>query len=613
MILRSFTAFFLVGTLAAQSSAAVRVVASSGQAAPNTAGKFLHLYHATDGPAAPVINNSGRVAFSATLEVGAGVTSLDDTGMWSDGSGALTLVGREGFAAPTGPAGALYRRLAYPVLNETGAVAFGGAMREGVAGVTVDDNGAIWSSGGGATAIVAREGSQAVGTAAGVEFATLIDPTMNNSGQSAFRATLSGAGVTAANDEGVWSQKLGLLGLIARAGNAAPGTPAGVNFDRFTAGYPSINDAGNVSFRGILAGAGVTTANDSGLWVERGGAVALVAREGNQAAGLEAGTNYGSFSEPVLNSAGQTAFVASLVGGLNAKNVAFFAETANTPAVVVRKGDAAPGGPASSVFANFTSPLFNASNDFAFNATISGPNVLTSNNDGVWSKLDGILKPIALEGSAAPGAAAGVLFSSFSELAMNANGQIAFLGTLTGAGVTAANDGGIWATTAAGELRLIAREGSPLAPDQSGDVSALYFAGGSNNEDGQRSGFNDRGELAFMATLVGGSSRIAVSDVVVQSTADFNGDFLVNGSDFLIWQRNLGMTVGAQKSNGDADADGDVDAADLAIWKGGFGATAATTASVATVPEPSAAALVLSAVAGLLTARRTARREHCKN
>ncbi|MBA4106104.1 MAG: hypothetical protein C0485_10120 [Pirellula sp.] len=613
MLVRHLTALFLVGTLATQASAAIRIVAASGQAAPNTTGRFSQLYHSGDGPAPPVINSAGRVAFAATLEIGVGVTALDDTGMWSDGGGAMALVGREGFAAPTGPAGALYRRLANPVLNDTGAIAFGGAMREGVAGVTVDDNGGLWSSGGGATALVAREGNQAVGTAAGVEFAGLIDPTFNNSGQSAFRSTLSGAGVTAANDDGVWSQKLGLLGLIARAGNAAPGTPAGLNFASFTAGLPSINDAGNVSFRAIVAGAGVTTANDTGLWVERGGAVALVAREGSPAAGLEAGTNYGSFSEPVLNSAGQTAFVATLVGGVNAKNVALFAETGNASAVVVRKGDAAPNVAAGSVFANFASPLFNASNDFAFQATISGPNVITSNNDGVWIKQDGALKPIALEGAPAPGAGASELFSSFTELALNASGQIAFFGTLTGAGVTAANDGGIWATTATGELRLVAREGSPLAPGQVGDVSGLYFAGGSNNEDGQRSGFNDRGELAFLATLVGGGSRIAVSDVVVQSSADFNGDSLVNGSDFLIWQKNLGMTVGAQKSNGDADGDGDVDAADLASWKGGFGVMAATAASVAAVPEPGAVALALSAVACLLATRRSAHRESCED
>jgi len=48
MLLRYFTAFFLVGTLATQAAAAVRIVASSGQAAPNTTGKFLHLYHSGD-------------------------------------------------------------------------------------------------------------------------------------------------------------------------------------------------------------------------------------------------------------------------------------------------------------------------------------------------------------------------------------------------------------------------------------------------------------------------------------------------------------------------------------------------------------------------------------
>ena len=613
MHLRHTIALIVVTTVASQASAAIRTVASSGQSAPSTTGKFLHLYHSADGPAPPVINNSGRVAFAATLEPGAGVTALDDTGMWSDGSGALVLVGREGLAAPSGPAGALYRRLARPVLNDAGALAYPGAMREGVAGVTLDDNDGLWSSGGGSAALVAREGTQAVGTTADVEFATLYDLTLNNSGQSVFRAALSGAGVTAANDEGIWSQKQGLLSLIARAGNSAPGTPAGVNFDRFTAGLPSINGTGNVSFRGVVTGAGVTTANDSGLWVERGGALALLAREGNQAAGLEAGVNYGTFSEPVLNSTGQTAFVATLVGGPNAKNVAVFAETANVPVAIVRKGDAAPSVPASSVFANFASPLFNASNDFAFQATISGPNVLTSNNDGVWIKQDGVLKPIALEGNAAPGAGAGVNFNGFSNLTINANGQIAFLGTLIGADVTTANDGGIWATTVSGELRLIAREGSPLAPGQVGSVSGLYFAGGSNNEDGQRSGFNDRGELAFLATYVDGSSRIAVSDAVVASAADFNGDALVDGGDFLIWQRNLGMAAGALKTNGDADGDHDVDAADLAIWKGDFGATAATATSVAAVPEPSAAILAVSVAACLLAAPRSARCESRKD
>lgn len=49
--------------------------------------------------------------------------------------------------------------------------------------------------------------------------------------------------------------------------------------------------------------------------------------------------------------------------------------------------------------------------------------------------------------------------------------------------------------------------------------------------------------------------------------ADFNSDGLVNGSDFLIWQRNLGATGQTDKSTGDANADTNVDAADLDAWK----------------------------------------------
>ena len=56
MLLRQFIALLLVGSLASHVSAAIRIVAASGQSAPNTTGKFLHLYHSADGPAPPVIN-----------------------------------------------------------------------------------------------------------------------------------------------------------------------------------------------------------------------------------------------------------------------------------------------------------------------------------------------------------------------------------------------------------------------------------------------------------------------------------------------------------------------------------------------------------------------------
>lgn len=73
--------------------------------------------------------------------------------------------------------------------------------------------------------------------------------------------------------------------------------------------------------------------------------------------------------------------------------------------------------------------------------------------------------------------------------------------------------------------------------------------------------------------------------------ADFDGNGVVDGNDFLRWQRGYGTASGATKGQGDADNNGAVNAADLAIWKETFGAGASSAASAA-VPEPSAFALV---------------------
>lgn len=82
--------------------------------------------------------------------------------------------------------------------------------------------------------------------------------------------------------------------------------------------------------------------------------------------------------------------------------------------------------------------------------------------------------------------------------------------------------------------------------------------------------------------------------------ADFNGDGVVDGNDFLAWQRGFGAT-GAQLEQGDANGDGAVDAADLAAWNTAFGADAVTTNANSlslAVPEPTTMGLTI--VAGML-------------
>jgi hypothetical protein len=74
-------------------------------------------------------------------------------------------------------------------------------------------------------------------------------------------------------------------------------------------------------------------------------------------------------------------------------------------------------------------------------------------------------------------------------------------------------------------------------------------------------------------------------DAVIQiATADFNQDGDVDGDDFLIWQRGLG--IGSTLPEGDADGDGEVDAGDLAAWRFQFGSTDAAVPVGSAVPEP---------------------------
>jgi hypothetical protein len=86
---------------------------------------------------------------------------------------------------------------------------------------------------------------------------------------------------------------------------------------------------------------------------------------------------------------------------------------------------------------------------------------------------------------------------------------------------------------------------------------------------------------------------------------DFDNDGDVDGQDFLVWQRGLG--VGTTNATGDADGNGAVNGADLAQWRAEFGPAAA--AAVSGVPEPTSAVLALvvcglAALAGRGTVNR---------
>ena len=106
---------------------------------------------------------------------------------------------------------------------------------------------------------------------------------------------------------------------VALTGDPAPGTPLDVDFSLFF-GDPVIDGAGHSAFMARLTGPDVGATNDDGLWSEGSGSLALLAREGNQAPGLQPGVlfapcNVEFLCPPVMNDVGDTAFRISLSDG----------------------------------------------------------------------------------------------------------------------------------------------------------------------------------------------------------------------------------------------------------------------------------------------------------
>ncbi len=77
----------------------------------------------------------------------------------------------------------------------------------------------------------------------------------------------------------------------------------------------------------------------------------------------------------------------------------------------------------------------------------------------------------------------------------------------------------------------------------------------------------------FSNAVDGGAVQVLYAFVASGFASDFNGDGVVDGDDFLIWQSGFGIVSGATSADGDADGDGDVDGDDFLVWQTEFGSS----------------------------------------
>ncbi len=386
-----------------------------------------------------------------------------------------------------------------PAINASGKTAFLGALAGD--GVDESNNRGVWAERGGATALVARLGSPAPGTA-GATFTGLAEPLFNDAGQTAFFG-FDGR-------QGIWAEGSGALVRVVHSGADAAGTPSGFIFIYRYGQFDSLafNNAGKTAFAASIdspTGPISFGLDDKAAWTDRDGSVQMYVRGGWQAPGAPSGVQYvytrdifgyGEEFKPALNNYGRIAFQTRLrgTGVTTATNRGIWSDGSGTMGMVARSGSQAPSAPDGVNFAGFgfATPALNDAGRTAFFATLAGGAVTSADNQGVWSEGAGGLRMVARSGSQAPGADVGVNFAFFNApIALNEAGQTAFGAGLTGTGDVAPT--GIW-SEGGGSLALVARTGQ-AAPGADAGLSFSEFS---------LPALNDRGQSAFSALLAGG-------------------------------------------------------------------------------------------------------------
>jgi hypothetical protein len=198
-----------------------------------------------------------------------------------------------------------------------------------------------------------------------------------------------------------------------------------------------------------------------------------------------------------------------------------FSDSSGSLSLVARQGGQVPGAPQGVVFGGMGSVALDDLGRTTFVSRLSGPGIGSSLHQAIFrDSIDG-LSLLYETGDAAPGTGGNTQFKEFiAHPSVNSRGQLAFIAILEGEGIDESNRYGIFAESAFGDLHLIVRAGDllnvsddPLKPDYR-TIRDVDFERYPSNELGRTSGFNNLGQLVFVATFTDGTSGVFVSNAV---------------------------------------------------------------------------------------------------
>ncbi len=374
------------------------------------------------------------------------------------------------------PANSRFTTIGTPALADDGAIAALAGFRAGATSRT-----GILIEGGGKSFLPAVQTGLAPDVT-GARYAAFYEPIIAPNGTYAFTAKLSG--VPAAKAAAVFTNALnGALHLALQQGTNVPVLGAGVLVRSIVS--TSLRNNELVALV-TLSGTGVTTTNNTALLGLSPGGATLLLRTGQTitvgALPASAITRI-SVLNPALASNGHgrsqaDGRVVAKVTLADARTAVLNVTNGSTPTPILFTGQDATTIAAGAKWSTFGLPAVGtAGANFvalgALDRTVGG--ITTATDTAlVFSSNGNAFTDFAAENDPAA-SIPNTFYTGFLDPVVNANGNIAFLGTLRGTGVTAANRMALW-SGAPGSPGLVARLGSP-APDGEAFSTTARYAG----------------------------------------------------------------------------------------------------------------------------------------
>lgn len=419
------------------------------------------------------------------------VTNNNFQGMWKSVDGSLRLLARSGAAAP-GTTGGVFDILPeVPAISDWGSATFYASLRVGVGDTTASNDTGVWAEVvGSPVGLVLREGDAVPGIAGAFvdRFATGVFATANpdpSTYRTAFPVTLRGSTTTTAM---LLYEKIGddapSLSVVAQEGAAAPGTAETFGYLAGEYSDPARMDAqGHLSFAAF-----VKPSNREGIWqLKRGAGQVLqkVLMSGETAPGTS-GATFFHLDTPARGSDGKLAIHAFL--NRNGDNTAndkndgiWFGDLVDGFTCIIRRGDTGLNGlPSGAKVGNLWGGWLNADNQISLRGWVDmngdGVSAVPTDVFGIYTNTSGAMELIVKVGDPAPGIP-GATFAGMDLPVNGLGGRTAFIGVVAGAGITSANETGVWMHSG-GTLSLLVRTGGTITTTQ-GDktIQKIDFPG----------------------------------------------------------------------------------------------------------------------------------------